>query len=203
MPVVTMIERSAVAAVVTNPRLPDNPIIACNRAFERLTGYTRAEAVGRNCAFLAGPRAERLLSQELAIALAERRPLMAEVENFRKDGTPFRNSLLIVPIYDSAGDLVYFLGSQSEVVGSDRGGLGRTEPAAGDLGSLTRRQQQVLHCLVSGLRNKQIAHSLGISERTVKMHRADLMRAMNAACAADAIRMAVEVGWRCEIPIGP
>ncbi|HEV7344740.1 MAG TPA: PAS domain-containing protein [Devosia sp.] len=41
--------------LITDPRLPDNPIVFVNDAFARLTGYTREETLGRNCRFLQGP----------------------------------------------------------------------------------------------------------------------------------------------------
>jgi PAS domain S-box-containing protein len=52
MTIADMIAGSMVAAVISNPRLPDNPIIECNAAFEALTGYAREEIIGRNCRFL-------------------------------------------------------------------------------------------------------------------------------------------------------
>jgi PAS domain-containing protein len=55
MAISDMIKGSLVAAVISNPRLPDNPIIACNGAFEALTGYAHDEVIGRNCRFLTGP----------------------------------------------------------------------------------------------------------------------------------------------------
>jgi PAS domain-containing protein len=55
MAISDMIKGSLVAAVISNPRLPDNPIIACNGAFETLTGYAHDEVIGRNCRFLTGP----------------------------------------------------------------------------------------------------------------------------------------------------
>lgn len=196
MPVVAMIEHSPLASVVTNPRLPDNPIIACNPAFELLTGYSRAEVLGRNCAFLAGERKKRLLSNQLRVAVLERRPLMAQVKNFRKDGTPFLNAVLIVPIFDGEGKLTYFLGSQAEVTdGNTTNHPEISDRSSRKLSSLTNRQQQVLSCLISGMRNKQIAFQLGITERTVKMHRSDLQAALEVKCSAEAIRIAAEAGW--------
>jgi FixJ family two-component response regulator len=53
----------------------------------------------------------------------------------------------------------------------------------------------VLAAMIAGQRNKQIAHELGISVRTVKMHRAAALKALGARTSADAIRSAVEVGW--------
>jgi PAS domain S-box-containing protein len=191
-----MIEGSTVAAVITNPRLPDNPIIACNRAFEQLTGYSANEVVGRNCRFLAGPRTEPLLSEEIGQAVRERRPVLAEVANFKRDGTPFRNAVMIVPIFDEHGDLEYFLGSQSEVPavpGADA--LERRETTRLRIAALPPRQRAVLAAMIAGQRNKQIAHQLGISLRTVKMHRAAALKALGAGTSADAIRSAVEAGW--------
>ncbi len=56
--------------------------------------------------------------------------------------------------------------------------------------SLTPREKEVLPLVTSGLMNKQIAFELGISEITVKVHRANLMRKMAAQSLADLVRMA-------------
>ena len=55
---------------------------------------------------------------------------------------------------------------------------------------LSRRQHQVMHLVVSGLLNKQIASELGTTLITVKLHRAQVMRKMQAASLADLVRMA-------------
>ena len=196
MSIFRMIEGSSVAAVITNPRLPDNPIIACNRAFEQLTGYSGNEVVGRNCRFLAGPRTEPLLSDEIRQAVRERRPVLAEVANFRRDGTSFRNAVLIVPIFDEHGALEYFLGSQSEVPEAPGAEvLEKQEATRLRIAAMPPRQREVLAAMIAGKRNKQIAYELGISLRTVKMHRAAALQALGARTSADAIRSAVEVGW--------
>jgi DNA-binding NarL/FixJ family response regulator len=52
----------------------------------------------------------------------------------------------------------------------------------------------VLQLMARGLLNKQIAFELGISDKTVKMHRAALLLALDAKASADAIRVAVEAG---------
>jgi DNA-binding NarL/FixJ family response regulator len=49
--------------------------------------------------------------------------------------------------------------------------------------------------MAAGKLNKQIAYSLGITERTVKMHRAAVMASLNVRSSADAIRTAVEAGY--------
>jgi FixJ family two-component response regulator len=60
--------------------------------------------------------------------------------------------------------------------------------------SLTRREREVLPLVVSGLMNKQIAHRLEISEITVKIHRGQVMKKMEARSLADLVRMAEVLG---------
>ena len=60
--------------------------------------------------------------------------------------------------------------------------------------SLSRRQREILECIAAGRLNKQIAYELGLSERTVKLHRAAVLRALGVRTSADAIRMAIEAG---------
>jgi FixJ family two-component response regulator len=55
---------------------------------------------------------------------------------------------------------------------------------------LSRRQLQVMHLVVSGLLNKQIASELGTTLVTVKLHRAQMMRKMQAKSVAELVRMA-------------
>ena len=195
-----MIDNSAVAAVISNPRLPDNPIIACNPAFEALTGYGRDEIIGRNCRFLAGPQTEPALTAEIVAAVRDKRPVLVEILNYKKDGTPFRNAVLVAPIFDDNGELEYFLGSQMEVAATAAGGSVGAAPerrtkARQRIDALPRRQREVLIEMAAGKLNKQIAHALAISERTVKMHRAAVIAALGVNSSADAIRVAVEAGY--------
>lgn len=60
--------------------------------------------------------------------------------------------------------------------------------------SLTPREQEVLPLVVSGRPNKQIAAELGTSEITVKVHRASVMRKMQADSLPDLVKMAVRLG---------
>ncbi|KAB2851863.1 MAG: PAS domain-containing protein [Sphingopyxis terrae] len=190
-----MIATSPIAAVISDPRRPDNPIVECNDAFVALTGYSAAEIIGQNCRFLTGPGTEAELSQQLRSAIRERRPVLVEILNYKKDGTPFRNAVLVAPIFGSDGSLEYFLGSQMEV---DDGVLLRGErqaEARARIDALSPRQREVLLLMAEGNLNKQIGYSLGLSERTVKMHRAALLKALGVATTADAIRVAVEAGF--------
>jgi FixJ family two-component response regulator len=61
-------------------------------------------------------------------------------------------------------------------------------------GSLTRREREVLTLVTAGMMNKQIAHELQVSEITVKIHRGNVMRKMEARSLADLVRMAETLG---------
>jgi PAS domain S-box-containing protein len=191
----TIIQHSPIASVVTNPRLADNPIIACNPAFMELTGYDEDQIVGRNCRFLSGPETEPWVTERISKAVSERRPTLVEILNYKKDGTPFRNALLVAPLFDAKGQLEFFLGSQVELEEEDVGITSKRRRAAVQLvKGLSPRQREVLVKMANGLLNKQIAHELDLSEKTVKMHRSLLMQKLGVPTSADAVRIAVEAG---------
>ena len=191
-----MIGTSPIAAVISNPRLPDNPIVECNEAFVALTGYSREEIVGHNCRFLSGPGTEPWLTEMLRNGIHRRQPVMVEILNYKKGGTPFRNAVMVVPIFDAAGELEYFLGSQVEIADDiARANEARREAAHNRVAALSRRQREVLMQIAAGKLNKQISFELGLSERTVKMHRAAVFAALGVRTTADAIRLAIEAGY--------
>jgi PAS domain S-box-containing protein len=186
---------SPIATVVSNPRLADNPIEVANAAFCGLTGYSESEVVGRNCRFLAGEATEPWVTDQIRAAIGSRRPVLVDILNYRRDGTPFRNGVLVTPLFDEDGQLAWFLGSQVE--------LGPDSPVQFDarraravslVKSLPERRRQVLELMSRGLLNKQIAWELKISEKTVKMHRGLLLEQLGVLTSADAIRIAVEAG---------
>lgn len=190
-----LVTDSPVASVISDPRRPDNPIVACNQPFCALTGYPAEEVIGRNCRFLSGPGTEPWLSEEIRRGVREHRPVLVEILNYRRDGRPFRNAVLVAPMYDEDDDLLYFLGSQIEMEADASGPCSmRRIRAAEMVKSLSPRQGQVLKLVAAGLLNKQIAAELALSEKTVKMHRAILMGRLGLNTTADLIRLAVEAG---------
>jgi len=191
---IASIRHSPIATVVTDNRVPDNPIVAVNEAFCALTGFASDEVLGRNCRFLGGTASEPARKQVLREAIAAGRPVLTELTNYRKDGSTFLNAVMIAPVRGSAGEVLYFVGSQMDVGGSGAAGLRRRQDAAARVAALSGRQRSVLALMVEGLRNKQIAARLGINEATVKMHRSAMLARLDAPTSADALRIALDAG---------
>ncbi|MBA3844607.1 MAG: PAS domain-containing protein [Actinobacteria bacterium] len=101
--------------VVTDPSLPDNPIVYANEAFLALTGYDRDEIVGFNCRFLQGPGTSRAMIDRLRADIRDEEPFFGEILNYRKDGSTFWNALSITPLRNDVGDVTHFVASQTDV----------------------------------------------------------------------------------------
>nr|AML76808.1 putative LOV domain-containing protein [Chaetosphaeridium globosum] len=101
--------------VLVNPHIPDMPITYASDGFCRLSGYEKAEVEGRNCRFLQGPDTDPAELQKMRLAIEERRPCTVCLLNYRKDGQAFWNSLHIAPVWDSKGQVAYFVGVQLDV----------------------------------------------------------------------------------------
>ncbi len=101
--------------LITDPLLPDNPIIFVSPGFERLTGYLAAEVLGQNCRFLQGADTDPAAVAQLREAITEGRPCTVALINYHKDGTPFWNELSIAPVRDRDGNVTHFVGVQTDV----------------------------------------------------------------------------------------
>ncbi|QCQ99603.1 PAS domain-containing protein [Brevundimonas sp. SGAir0440] len=101
--------------VITNPRLPDNPIVFVNKAFQDLTGYERDEIVGQNCRFLQGPKSDKVAVAKIREAIEAGEDIHIDLLNYRKDGSTFWNALFISPVRNAEGEIEYFFASQLNV----------------------------------------------------------------------------------------
>lgn len=114
-PFVAAVRATRMPMIITNPRLPDNPVVFANNAFCRLSGYPRDEILGRNCRFLQGPESDPATVQRIREAVERVEPLEIDILNHRKDGETFWNRLLMAPVFDTEGVLAYFFASQVDV----------------------------------------------------------------------------------------
>jgi PAS domain S-box-containing protein len=108
-------QSTQMAVLMTDPHQTENPIVFANEAFSRLTGYSRDEALGRNCRFLQGSDTDRETVTAIESAMSAGEGIETELLSYRKDGSPFWRSVVISPVHDRDGKLRYFLSLQKDV----------------------------------------------------------------------------------------
>lgn len=114
------LQRAAVEAtiegiVICDATQPDYPMVYINPAFERMTGYSAKEVLGRNCRFLQREDRAQPGLEELRLALREQRTAEVTLRNYRRDGSLFWNDLRLAPVRDSQGRVTHFVGVQTDV----------------------------------------------------------------------------------------
>lgn len=101
--------------IVTDPTLPDNPIVFASHGFLALTGYSLSDVLGRNCRFLQGPQTSLEAVARVSKAVKMGMDNTTVLVNYRKDGTTFWNQLFIAALRDGNGTVVNYLGVQCRV----------------------------------------------------------------------------------------
>lgn len=101
--------------LITDPTLPDNPIVYASRGFEGITGYTSLSVLGQNCRFLQGKDTDPDAVRAMREAIEAGREFSVEILNYKLDGSPFWNALFITPVRDDDGRLMHFVGVQADV----------------------------------------------------------------------------------------
>lgn len=109
------LDPSIQALTLSDVRVPGAPLVYVNRGFEKMTGYERGEVVGKNCRFLQGPDTSSDAIAQMRAAIASGAPLIVDVLNYRKDGTPFWNRLSLTPVKDPLGRATHYIGIQSDI----------------------------------------------------------------------------------------
>lgn len=98
--------------VLTDPHLPDMPIVYASDAFLHLTGYSRNEVLGQNCRFLSGPATDGEVLLQIKDSIRGEQPCTVCILNYRKDGKSFWNRLHISPVRNATGKVAYYVGVQ-------------------------------------------------------------------------------------------
>ncbi|TXD51994.1 MULTISPECIES: PAS domain S-box protein [unclassified Polaribacter] len=101
--------------VIADAQNIGNPLIYCNEAFTKITGYTQKEALDKNCSFLQNNDRNQKGIGVMKNAIANGKGCNAIVRNYKKDGTLFWNDITITPLFNEANTLTHFIGVQSEV----------------------------------------------------------------------------------------
>ena len=106
---------SQLSFTISDPHQPDNPLIWVNPAFERVTGYRAEDVLGTNCRFLQGAETDRVAVARIRAALDADEAIAETLLNYRADGTPFWNQVVISPIVDDEGHVTHHVGIQADV----------------------------------------------------------------------------------------
>ena len=101
--------------VITRCAGGDNPIEYANPAFERITGYSADEVIGRDARFMAAPGLDENEREQIRLAIRERREINVIFRNRRKNGEIFWNDLTITPVSDGRGKVTHFIGVINDV----------------------------------------------------------------------------------------
>lgn len=110
-----ILDGSVNGITLSDPDIEDNPIVYANKSFEKITGYSNEEILGRNCRFLQGRERDQEQIKKIRDAIKNVEPVEVTLKNFRKNGQLFYNRLSITPLFDNEGKLIYFLGVQYDV----------------------------------------------------------------------------------------
>lgn len=111
----TTVERIQQNFVISDPTLPDCPIVFASDSFLDLTGYKREEVLGRNCRFLQGPGTDPETVDQIRDAIRSGAELTVRILNYTKSGKAFWNMFTLAPMLDQEGRCKFFVGVQVDV----------------------------------------------------------------------------------------
>ena len=110
------LQESSNGIVIVDRSQPGNPVILVNRAFERITGYSASEIIGRNCKMLQRDDWQQEGVERLREALHEHKACTVTLRNYRKNGEMFWNELTVSPVRDpETGEVTHYVGIQNDV----------------------------------------------------------------------------------------
>jgi PAS domain S-box-containing protein len=109
------LDASTSGIILTDNTQPDNPIVYCNEAFEKMTGYQRTDIIGHNCRFLQADDRSQKEREILRESVKNGQECQVEIRNYTKTGDLFWNELYMAPVKNDQGNITHFLGVQHDV----------------------------------------------------------------------------------------
>ncbi|SDI30711.1 PAS domain S-box protein [Winogradskyella thalassocola] len=106
--------------IISDAQKRNTPIIYCNDAFEKITGYSKKEVYGKNCNFLQKDDRDQVEINVMKKAIAGGKACRVVLRNYRKDGTLFWNDVTITPVRNNKNKLTHFIGVQNDVTNKVR-----------------------------------------------------------------------------------
>lgn len=166
--------------IVTDHQRPDEPVVYVNPAFERISGYTRAQVLGRNCRFLnAGVENEEGVIARLREAVEHEQACEVEVVNRRADGTAFWNALSLCPVRDDFGTTTHFVGVMEDIT-EERERADRLREALVDVAKARQSQTAFTRVMSHELRGSLNAASTWVSVLELEPDQVQRTRAVKA-----------------------
>lgn len=111
-------EKYQLSFVISDPSESNNPIVYVNDKFLHLSGYSQEEVLGKNLLFLQGLETTESTIHSIQQQLIDGMPVHTELLNYRKDGTPFWNELMIQNVQNDLGEILFYIGIQRDVTSS-------------------------------------------------------------------------------------
>ncbi|MFD1646051.1 PAS domain S-box protein [Haloarchaeobius litoreus] len=108
-------DEAPVGIALFDPDAEGNPITYANDWFTELTGYDRADVIGRDWLFLQGEDMGDDAMAELESAIRNHGRTTVEMRNHRADGAAFWNRVRLAPVFDSDGELAHFVSFHDDV----------------------------------------------------------------------------------------
>jgi len=111
------IETTSEMVVVTDApeKIGNEQVIFVNKAFEKVTQYSREEVMGKSLSLLQGPKTDPEVIEELIQKLSNNKRFEGETFNHKKDGTPYRVRWNIDPNYNEEGEVTHYISVQRDL----------------------------------------------------------------------------------------
>ncbi|MCR9254571.1 MAG: PAS domain S-box protein [Alphaproteobacteria bacterium] len=106
---------SANQGMVITSAGPGKPVVSVNRAFLRITGYSKEEVIGRSLKILQGPKTDRVELERMRSCMDRAEIFSGTLCNYRKDGSLFFNHMKISPVIDDTGEICHFAATLEDV----------------------------------------------------------------------------------------
>ncbi|WP_416838466.1 bacterio-opsin activator domain-containing protein [Haloferax sp. DFSO52] len=108
-------DEAPIGITIADYTLPDRPLVYVNEAFESMTGYSAATALGRNCRYLQGPKTDPERVAELRAAIDAEESASVELLNYRENGETFWNRVNLAPLSGPNGEVTHYVGFQMDI----------------------------------------------------------------------------------------